>query len=82
MARDYDHLFKLLIIGDSGKLNRSLLIAACGRGLRCVVQLFRSPLLWLDNDCEDDSSWQNDLIPRIQSIACLRFVVKEMRGDS
>lgn len=79
MARDYDHLFKLLIIGDSGKLNRSLLNAACGRGLRCVVQ----PLLWLDNEyCEYDSSWQVDLIPRIQSIACLRFVVKEMRGDS
>lgn len=30
MARDYDHLFKLLIIGDSGK-------HGCGRGLNSVL---------------------------------------------
>lgn len=29
MARDYDHLFKLLIIGDSGVGKSSLLIRFC-----------------------------------------------------
>jgi hypothetical protein len=38
MARDYDHLFKLLIIGDSGKKRRKI------KGRGCGVKVFFSPL--------------------------------------
>ena len=46
MAREYDHLFKLLIIGDSGKTPLLWLMCGCpghprvkslGGGVRCLV---------------------------------------------
>lgn len=42
MARDYDHLFKLLIIGDSGECGRGVVSFHCALYVIVVALAFRA----------------------------------------